>query len=193
MTFTIVDGDGELSTSGSATSGSNTLTVDSDTNGEVRAYLVLGDDDEDNRVRASVGITTVTDVFFDATGALVPGDIVIVSGNNQRGTPNRYLDQPLIVHVTDEDGNDLQGVTVTFSLRGSGTVTRSATTDRNGEAEAEFRPRAAGTHFIDARVPGLSSVRFTITVGDLADSIEIVSGNNQRGDPGTELNNPACC
>jgi len=192
VTFTIVDGGGKLSTSSSATSGSNSLTVQSATNGEARAYLVLGEDDEDNRVRASVGITGVTDVFFDATGLLVPDGIQIVSGNNQRGTPNRYLSNPLIVRVTDENGADLQGATVTFSMRGpSGTLTpRSATTDRNGEAEAELLPRAAGTFFVDARVTGLTAVRFTITVGDLADSIQIVSGNNQSGDPGTELDDP---
>ncbi len=190
VTFTIVDGDGELSTSSSASSGSSSLTVRSEANGELRAYLVLGEDDEDNRVRASVGITTVSDVFFDATGALVPYDLEIVSGNNQRGTPNRYLTNALVVRVTDEDGYELQGVTVTFSLRGSGTLTRSDTTDRNGEAFARFLPRTAGTHYIEARVTGIPSVRFTITAGDLADSIEIVSGNNQSGEPGTELEDP---
>ncbi len=191
VTFTVVDGDGELSTSSNATSGSASLTVRSDANGEVRAYLVLGEDDEDNRVRASVGITTVTDVFFDATGALVPGDLEIVSGNNQRGTPDRYTD-PMVVRVTDENGRDLQGATVTFSLRGpGGTLTpRSATTDRNGEAEAELLPRDAGTYFVTASVTGVPSVRFTITVGELADSIEIVSGDNQSGEPGTELDDP---
>ena len=192
VTFTIVDGDGELSTSSSATSGSTSLTVRSDTNGDVRAYLVLGEDDEDNRVRASVGITGVTDVFFDATGVLVPEDIVIVSGNNQRGTPNRYIANPFVVRVTDENGDVLQGVTVTFSLRGpGGTLSpRSAETDRNGEAEAELLPRTAGTYFITASVTGVTSVRFTVTVGDLADSIEIVSGDNQSGEPGTELEDP---
>ena len=191
VTFTVVDGDGELSTSSGATSGSNSVTVNSDTNGEVRAYLVLGEDDEDNRVRASIGDSTVTNVFFDATGELVPDDIEIVSGNNQHVTPNRYTD-PMVVHVTDENGDDLQGVDVTFSLRGpSGTLTpRTATTDRNGEAEAELLPRSTGTYFVEARVTGVTSVRFTITVGDLADSIEIVSGDNQSGDPGTELDDP---
>ena len=191
VTWTVVDGDGELSTSSNATRGTTSLTVQSDVNGEVRAYLVLGEDDEDNRVRASVGITTVSNVFFNATGALVPGDIEIVSGNNQRTTPNRYTD-PMVVRVTDENGDDLQGATVTFSLRGpSGTLTpRTATTDRNGEAEAELLPRTAGTYYIEARVTGVTSVRFTITVGDLADSIAILSGNNQRGDPGTELDDP---
>lgn len=191
ITWTVVDGDGELSTSRSATSGSSSLTVRSDSSGEVRAYLILDEDDEDNRVRASVGITNVADVFFDATGALVPGDIEIVSGNNQRSTPNRYTN-PLVVRVTDENGDDLQGAVVTFSLRGpGGTLTpRSATTDRNGEAEAEVLPSDAGTYFVTASVTGVPSVRFTITVGDLADSIEIVSGDNQSGEPGTELDNP---
>ena len=191
VTWTVVDGDGELSTSSNATRGTTSLTVQSDVNGEVRAYLVLGEDDEDNRVRATVGITTVSNVFFNATGALVPGDIEIVSGNNQRTTPNRYTD-PMVVRVTDENGDDLQGATVTFSLRGpGGTLTpRTATTDRNGEAEAELLPSAAGTYYVEARVTGVTSVRFTITVGDLADSIAIFSGNNQRGDPGTELDNP---
>ena len=190
VTFTVVDGDGELSTSGSATSGTTSLTVRSDVNGDVRAYLVLGEDDEDNRVRASVGITNVADVFFDATGELVPGAIEIVSGNNQRGVPNRYLANSLVVRVTDEDGRDLQGAVVTFNLRGSGTLTRSDTTDRNGEAVARFLPRTTGIHYIEARVSGVTSVRFTITVGDLADSIEIVSGDNQSGEPGTELEDP---
>ena len=191
VTFTVVDGDGELSTSRRATSGSNSLTVRSDSSGEVRAYLVLGEDDEDNRVRGSVGITGVTNVFFDATGALIPGNIEIVSGNNQRATPNRYTDA-MVVRVTDENGRDLQGATVTFSLRGpGGTLSpRSATTDRNGEAEAELLPRAAGTYYITASAAGVTSVRFTITVGDLADSIEIVSGDNQSGDPGTDLDDP---
>ena len=191
VTFTVIDGDGELSTSSSATSGSNTLTVDSDSNGDVEVYLVLDDDDEDNEVRASVGITGVSDITFSATGALVPYDLEIVSGNNQRIAVNQFSD-PMIVRVTDEDGNDLEGVTVTFSMRGpGGTLTpRSAETDRLGEAEAELLPRAAGTFFVDARVVGVPTVRFTITVGDLADDIEIVSGNNQRGDPGTELADP---
>ena len=191
VTFTVVDGDGELSTASNATSGDTSITVRSDTNGDVRAYLVLDEDDEDNRVRASVGITGVTDVFFDATGAVVPYDLDIVSGNNQRVTPNRYT-APMVVRVTDEDGAYLQGATVTFSLRGgSGTLTpRSATTDRNGEAEAELLPREAGTYFVTASVQGVPSVRFTIHVGDLADSIEIVSGNNQRGAPGTVLDDP---
>ena len=191
VTFTVTDGGGELSTSSSATSGDRTITVNSDSNGDVEVYLVLDEDDEDNEVRASVGITGVSDVFFDATGALVPYDLEIVSGNNQRIAVNQFSD-PMIVRVTDEDGNDLEGVTVTFSMRGpGGTLTpRSAETDRLGEAEAELLPRAAGTFFVDARVVGVPTVRFTITVGDLADSIEIVSGNNQRGDPGTELADP---
>ena len=191
VTFTVIDGDGELSESSSATSGANTLTVNSDSNGDVEAYLVLGRDDEDNRVRASVGITTVPDVFFDATGALVPDALEIVSGDDQRIAVNQRSD-PMRVLVTDEDGDELEGVTVTFSLRGgSGTLTpRSAETNRFGEAEAELLPRAAGTYTITARVVGVQSVTFTINVGDLADDIEIVSGNNQRGDTGTELANP---
>ena len=191
VTFTIVDGDGELSTSSGATSGSNSITVNSDTNGDVRAYLVLGENEEDNRVRASVGITTVPDVFFDATGALVPDALEIVSGDNQQIAVNQRSD-PMRVLVTDEDGDELEGVTVTFSLRGgSGTLTpRSAETNRFGEAEAELLPRAAGTYTITARVVGITTVTFTITVGNLADDIEIVSGNNQRGDTGTQLDNP---
>ena len=191
ITWTVTDGDGELSTSSSATSGDRTITVNSDANGNASAYLVLGDDDEDNEVTASTGITGVSDVFFDATGVLIPYDLEIVSGNNQRIAVNERSD-PLIVRVTDEDGNDLQGVTVSFSSRGpaGASLTRSAETDRLGEAEADFVSRVAGTYTITARVAGIPTVTFTLTVGDLADSIRIVSGNNQSGDPGTELDNP---
>ena len=191
VTWTVTDGDGELSTSSSATSGASSLTVNSDANGVVKAYLVLDEDDEDNAVRASVGITGVADITFTATGTLVPYDLEIVSGDNQRLSVNQRSD-PLVVRVTDEDGNDLRGVTVTFSSRGpaGATLTRSAITARNGEAEANFVSRAAGTYTITARVAGIPTATFTITVGDLADSIAIVSGNNQRGNPGTELANP---
>ena len=191
VTFTVTDGDGELSTSSSATSSATSLTVNSDSNGDVRAYLVLGEDDEDNEVTASVGITGVADVTFEATGSLVPDSLEIVSGDNQRIAVNQRS-APMIVHVTDEDGDDLEGIVVSFSMRGgSGTLTpRSAETDRLGEAEAELLPRAAGTYFITARVVGVTSVTFTINVGNLADDIEIVSGNNQSGDPGTELDDP---
>ena len=191
VTFTVTDGDGELSTSSSATSGDRTITVNSDANGDVEVYLVLDEDDEDNEVRASVGITGVSDVFFDATGVLIPYDLEIVSGDNQQIAVNQRS-APLIVRVTDEDGNDLQGVTVSFSSRGpaGASLTRSAVTDRLGEAEADFVSRVAGTYTITARVAGIPTVTFTLTVGDLADSIEIVSGNNQSGDPGTQLANP---
>ena len=191
VTWTVTDGDGELSTSSSATSGDSSITVNSDANGDVEAYLVLDEDDEDNAVTASTGIANVSDVTFTASGGLVPYDLEIVSGDNQRIGVNQRS-APLIVRVTDEDGNDLEGVTVSFSSRGpaGATLTRSADTDRLGEAEADFVSRVAGTYTITARVAGIPTVTFTITVGDLADSIRIVSGNNQRGDPGTQLANP---
>ena len=70
-----------------------------------------------------------------------PAGLVIISGNDQQGTPGTALPNPLIVEVRDQYGNPLPGVQVAFTVTAgegklSGLLTvEHVTTDANGRAE----------------------------------------------------------
>jgi hypothetical protein len=57
----------------------------------------------------------------------VATDIEMLDGNNQTGPVGELLPNPLVVLVTDESGNPVEGVSVTWSAQ-SGTVTPATTT-----------------------------------------------------------------
>ena len=111
-------------------------------------------------VEASVrGIDTISPVTFDISGGNPPDALILVSGNNQSGTPGAKLGAPFVVEVIDEDDVPMSGVTVTFAvLAGGGTLsTRSATTGSNGRAQATLTlGEAIGDNTVEARVSGLT-------------------------------------
>ncbi|MYA22521.1 MAG: T9SS type A sorting domain-containing protein, partial [Gemmatimonadetes bacterium] len=67
-----------------------------------------------------------------------PQTIVKISGDDQQGTANEPLANPLIVEVRDQHGAPLQGIQVTFTVtRGDGRLTiDNTTTDTNGRAQS---------------------------------------------------------
>ena len=67
-----------------------------------------------------------------------PQTIVKISGDDQQGSINEPLANPLIVEVRDQHGAPLQDVQVTFTVtRGDGTLTiDNTTTDANGQAQS---------------------------------------------------------
>jgi hypothetical protein len=67
----------------------------------------------------------------------VATDIEMLEGNNQTGPVGELLPNPLVVLVTDESGNPVEGVSVTWSAQ-AGTVTPATTTTAsNGRASAQ--------------------------------------------------------
>src|ERR1700710_892771 len=59
--------------------------------------------------------------------------IGIVAGSAQSGTFGTALTNPLQVHVTDQNGNAMSGVLVTFTASGGATLgSTTATTDASG-------------------------------------------------------------
>ncbi|HUR96264.1 MAG TPA: galactose oxidase-like domain-containing protein [Gemmatimonadales bacterium] len=52
--------------------------------------------------------------------------IALVAGDDQTGTVNQALAQPLVVEVTDDAGDPVAGVTVTWNANGSGSVSTSS-------------------------------------------------------------------
>ena len=97
-----------------------------------------------------------------------PRTLAKVSGDDQEGTPGAELANPLVVEVTDQYGNPLQEVQVTFSVTagdgtlGGGFAIRKATTDARGLAETllTLGPDPE-TNTVEAAVPGLHRVAFS--------------------------------
>jgi len=127
-------------------------------------------------------------------------NLVYTSGNNQSDVVNTKLNQPFVVTVTDQWGSPFPGITVNFTVtQGSGSPPPSVSpanpqTNANGEASTFLTlGTTAGTHKVQASVPGLSGSPVTFTAEatpGLADKIVYNSGNNQSGTVKTTLQQP---
>ena len=114
-------------------------------------------------------------------------------GNNQMGSLNSPLAEPLVVEVLDANDNPVEDARVRFSTTiGSGRFSpRTPRTDEDGFAETTFTPTSAGRIRISASVAGVDDrAAFTVQAGDPADALEKVSGDTQSGTPGNALANP---
>ena len=183
--FSVTSGGGRVSPSSATTNAS----------GQAQTRLTLGRTAGTNTVVATLNGVSVT---FTATAELAPAYLEVYDGNNQRGTLNNELADPLVVQVLDDNEDGVADVRVDFrvtsgsarlSQRGTGNAVR-VFTDRNGMAEASITPTGAGPITVRATANGLDPVEFTITTGPPPASLTIVSGNNQAGTPGNALANP---
>ena len=142
----------------------------------------------DNNCSHSVGITV----------GVSPKELVIASGNNQDGTPNSELTDPLVVRVLDAESKGIADVNVTFGVTaGHGKLSSQAnegeitvSTTAQGIAEVPFTPTSPGIVTVQASVAGLDPVVFTVNAGPPPATLVKASGDNQHGDPGTRLANP---
>lgn len=135
-----------------------------------------------------------TTVSFHVRCELVT-ELVLVSGQDQRGTAGQELDEPLVVQVIGSTGAGLADIEVTWHIEdGDGAL--QSRFDENGEAVTEvatstgadgitqvsFLPTSFGLAQIVAEVmegysPGLAE--FTIDATDLGATLTLVSGNDQ--------------
>ena len=136
--------------------------------------------------------TTTTTTTTTRPEAGEPAFVEIYDGDNQSGPLNAQLRDAFIVEVLDEDDNPVENVRVGFQVtQGRGRLSpRSARTDDDGFAEINFTPTSAGEITVRAKVSGVDAVDFTVTAGDPPASLDIVSGDNQAGTPGSRLANP---
>jgi hypothetical protein len=106
-------------------------------------------------------------LFTETAMAAAPKWLVIISGNNQTAPVNTNLPAPLVTRISDQYGNGVPGIAVSFSEGGAG-GTLSATsviTDSLGHASVNYTtPASAGTITITASSPGLASQKFSETV-----------------------------
>jgi len=188
VVFTVADG----AVAGEAVPGSKTT----DANGLASVALKLG-----SRAGAVTGVaevpvpegTTPVQAPFIATSLPANANVIaLVSGNEQTGTINTALAEPLVVQVTDASGNPISGVAVEWSVAGGGSV--SATTTLTGADGRTSVTRTlgptAGQQTALATATGLvgSPVTFTHTAtAGTATGVVKVSGDNQSGSPSTQL------
>lgn len=126
---------------------------------------------------------------------LTASAIGVVSGNAQVGVVGTGLTVPFAVHVTDQNGAAMSGVTVNFTATGGGTLmTASAMTDANGQATDSLTQlgTVAGADTVTASVSGVTpSAIFSITANPgTPAAVIVVSGNDQSAATGTTLAAP---
>ena len=151
-----------------------------------------------------VFISGVDAVQYTATAVSGNADtLVTVGSTTQTGTVNTLLSQKFTVQVNDVNGNPVQGQTINFVIvsRPSGAINDSLllgqdviSTDVNGQAQIQLHLGTRVGDYIVRAFTGVTTpnhVDFTGTAtAAAADSILIVSGNNQSGTVGQTLVNP---
>ena len=135
ISFAVTSGGGTL----------NAVSVITDATGLASVHWTLGNLAGPQTAIASVsGLAPVT---FTATArAGAPDALVILSGNNQSGSPGSPLPDSLRVRLTDKFGNPVSGVTISWSpIAGSGIASpTSSVTDANGRAATRFTLGSTG-------------------------------------------------
>ncbi|HVP75536.1 MAG TPA: invasin domain 3-containing protein, partial [Gaiellaceae bacterium] len=152
----------------------------------------------------AAGSHTVTGTMLGATGnasltvtAGAPYTLSANGGDNQIATAHTAVGTDPSVLVTDQYGNPVGGVSVTFSVTtGGGSLTgASATTDASGVATVGSWTlgTAAGSNSLTASVSGLTDVVFHATaVADAASAISAAAGDGQSATVGTAVStNPS--
>ena len=183
VTFSVTSGGGTLSATSATT----------DSNGRAESTLTLGPNPGTNTVTVSVtGIQG--EQTFNAEGIRIPKRLEIISGKDQEGQPGAALENPFIVEVRDQSDKPLPGIQVTFSVSSGGGAlsATSVTTDSNGRAESilTLGPNP-GRNTVTVSVTGIQEQQtFTVEGIRIPETLDIVSGNDQEGQPGAALENP---
>lgn len=158
----------------------------SDEDGIMANAWTLGANAGANTVTATVvGAGTITATFSaTAVADLVPASIQIATGNNQSAAVNTALANPLVARVRNALNQDLQNVTVTWTVTaGGGTLgAATSTTDAQGLASNTYTVGgSAGANTIRAAVQSNTAINVdftaTATTADAAVSVQDNSFN----------------
>lgn len=170
------------------TQGSATLSQSSqqsDSGGNVQSVITLGGNPGTVQVKvtANPGGANPLTATFTLTVNVSIGGIAPVSGGGQSAAANQPFGAPLIVKVTDTNGQPLAGATVSFVVTGgSGSVgSPTASTDGGGQASTTVNAGGApGTLTITA-TSGTQSTQFTLTVRAPGPAITVANFGNAAG------------
>jgi alpha-tubulin suppressor-like RCC1 family protein len=123
-----------------------------------------------------------------------PASFAKTDGDGQQGTAGAELPNALRVRITDQYGNAVPGITVSWAIAsGGGSVSApTSTTNATGHAVVEWTlGPAAGQGSVTASVAGLSSQSFTaFAAAGIPAHVRIANGNGQRARVATGLPAP---
>ena len=146
--------------------------------GQARTTLILGDEPGIHKVKASVdGYPSLTQTFTAAaTGAEcevppqpIPTTLEIISGDNQSGESGMPLAKPFIVRVKNRSREPLPGINVTFKVTAGGgqlwgQKIQTVTTNQDGQAGITLILGNARVNEVEVSIAGVSQKqRFTAT------------------------------
>ena len=183
-----------FATDGAAGSSVSPDTVLTDAAGLATAQWVLGSTAGSQTATATVVGLSLSEGFTATATSGAAKTIAIVTGDNQNAPAGTGLPEPLVVLVTDQFGNPVQGVEVSWTAT-TGTVDpASVTTGAKGQAATQrVLGPTAGSQEATANANGLdgSPVTFThVATAGSASSLRLVSGNNQNAAAGAALAQP---
>jgi Bacterial Ig-like domain (group 1) len=169
--------------------------VTTGSDGKAQTEWVLGSSSGPQSLLASVADIDGLEVAFEASARAAEAQrIEEAGGNNQNATVGGVLPDPLVVLVTDQFGNPVEGTQIEWSAEGGSVDPGSSTTGPDGKASTSWTLGSAiGSQSATATVEGLegSPVSFTATAAaGRATRLVLVSGNNQSGSPNQELAQP---
>jgi hypothetical protein len=146
----------------------------------------LGGVGVEQAVHASCGTLQV--VTFTATAITgPPAALTIVSGNNQTAVAGTTLPLPLLVRVTDQNGNVVPGATVNFAVTGGGGTASAATatTDAHGQVQVTWTlGTVEGANTAQAQVGTLAAAIFHATGAAAITAVGTVGIASASGSPG---------
>lgn len=152
--WSVILGNANLSTTSSVTS----------SNGITQVNVQLGSQPGPVKIKAQV--TKDLFILFDANVTVVVTKVSPVSGDNQSAFTNAPFVSPLIVLVTDQQGNPVPNQTVTFAATGGAQVSPgSGTTASDGTASTRVTAGSAtGNLIVTASSSGFQAAFTNLTV-----------------------------
>jgi hypothetical protein len=202
VNFEVSRGDGKVSLPPETEA--TRVTTTTDDNGLARVLFTLGgrSGEGNNRVKATASGFLGEVGFCAIASPKPPSRIVVVTGENQNGVVGEPLPLPLAALVTDDMGNPVADIDVTFEVvEGGGRIAGRSefklTTDLDGIVETTFvlgPDEGINNNIVNARFEGLTANPATFVAsgmlsGDPADTTVsgIVLDNSDIALPGVSI------
>jgi uncharacterized protein (TIGR03437 family) len=161
--------------------------------GTITCNLAIGPRVGTASITANIGYAVNLSSFPLVVSPGAPATVKLVEGNNQTGLPGATLSTPLVVEVTDEEGNILAGTKVTWTVVKAGTAALTqviSTTDYNGLASAVVTLGTTGGPVQVTATAGSVTVTFNLSVAVSSLGIQKVSGDAQSAVLSTAFTSP---
>ena len=152
-----------------ATSGGGSVSpasVMTNTQGVAKARWTLGSLVGVQTATGAVSSTVLATFTASSAAPNVPTAVIVIGGNGQRGPVGLTLSESLVVRVTDQDGINVAGVTVTWTVTGGGGSLSpgGSITNTAGITKAAWTLGAAtGPQGTAASVAGVAPAPFSAT------------------------------